>query len=157
MTIDDKIRDEKLQYGINGEAAKKYQHYHLVKLINMNLLHSKTLRGKCTDKEFLLVRILWYLNWIRRFTKIFQYFLNMEKYGPWKKIRIWTIFTQWKLLIPDQSRTIEQARLHKLRLEVMFLKDLENNVIKNDKNIKDRLSNWEKRFEIWNKYIRIWF
>ena len=56
MTIDDKIRDEKLQYGIND------QHYHLVKLINMNLLQSNTLRGKCTDKEFLLVRILWYLN-----------------------------------------------------------------------------------------------
>ena len=61
MTIDDKIRDEKLQYDINGEAAKKYQHYHLVKLINMNLLQSKTLRGKCTDTEFLLVRILYYL------------------------------------------------------------------------------------------------
>ena len=31
MTIDDKIRDEKLQYNINREAAK-YQHYHLEKV-----------------------------------------------------------------------------------------------------------------------------
>ena len=32
MQIEDKIRDEKLQFDINREAAK-YQHYHLVKLI----------------------------------------------------------------------------------------------------------------------------
>ena len=35
MTIDDKIRDEKLQYDVNRE---KYQHHHLEKLINMNML-----------------------------------------------------------------------------------------------------------------------
>ena len=35
MTIDDKIRDEKLQYDVNRE---KYQHQHLEKLINMNML-----------------------------------------------------------------------------------------------------------------------
>ena len=40
MTIDDKIRDKKLQYDINREAAK-YQHYHQVKLINMNFLQVK--------------------------------------------------------------------------------------------------------------------
>ena len=38
MTIDDKIRDEKLQYDIKQQ---KYQHYHQVKLINMNILHAK--------------------------------------------------------------------------------------------------------------------
>ena len=40
MTIDDKIRDEKLQYDTNREAAdiSKHQHYHQVKLINMNIL-----------------------------------------------------------------------------------------------------------------------
>ena len=37
MTIDDKIRDEKLKYNINREAVK-YQHYLLEKLINMNIL-----------------------------------------------------------------------------------------------------------------------
>ena len=41
MKIDDKIRDEKLQYDINREAAKKYQHSLQVKLINMNILHVK--------------------------------------------------------------------------------------------------------------------
>ena len=47
MTIDDKIRDEELQYGINKEAvssiyiSKKYQQYHRVKVINMNILQVK--------------------------------------------------------------------------------------------------------------------
>ena len=36
MTIDDKIRDEKLSYDINREAAKV-----LEKLINMNILQVK--------------------------------------------------------------------------------------------------------------------
>ena len=40
MTTDDKIKDEKLQYDINREAAK-YQHYLQVKLINMNILQAK--------------------------------------------------------------------------------------------------------------------
>ena len=40
MTIDDKIRDEKLQHDINRKAPKK-QHYHLEKLINMNILQVK--------------------------------------------------------------------------------------------------------------------
>ena len=35
MTIDVKIRDEKLQY---GSKAAKYQHYHQEKLINTNIL-----------------------------------------------------------------------------------------------------------------------
>ena len=37
MTIEDQIRDEKLQYDINREAAK-YQLYRQVKLISMNIL-----------------------------------------------------------------------------------------------------------------------
>ena len=40
MTIDDKIRDEKLQYSINRDAAK-YQHYYLGKLIKMTILRGK--------------------------------------------------------------------------------------------------------------------
>ena len=35
MTIDDKIRDEKLQYDINREL-QKHQHYHPEKLINVS-------------------------------------------------------------------------------------------------------------------------
>ena len=37
MTIDDQIRDEKLQHNINREAPE-YQPYHQAKLINMNIL-----------------------------------------------------------------------------------------------------------------------
>ena len=40
MTIDDNIRDEKLQYGINREAAK-HQLDQLEKLKNMNILQVK--------------------------------------------------------------------------------------------------------------------
>ena len=40
MTINDKIRDEKLQYDINREAAK-LSAYHLEKLININILQVK--------------------------------------------------------------------------------------------------------------------
>ena len=40
MTIEDQIRDEKLQYDINREAAK-YQLYHQVKLISMSILMVK--------------------------------------------------------------------------------------------------------------------
>ena len=40
MTIDDKIRDKKLQYDIKREAAK-YQHYYLEELINMSILQAR--------------------------------------------------------------------------------------------------------------------
>ena len=40
MTMEDQIRDEKVQYNINREAAK-YQLYHQAKLINMNTLQVK--------------------------------------------------------------------------------------------------------------------
>ena len=40
MTIDGKIRDEKLQYCIT-EKQQKYQHYHQLKLLNMNILRAK--------------------------------------------------------------------------------------------------------------------
>ena len=36
MTINDQIRDEKLWYDIDREAAK-YQLYHQIKFINMNI------------------------------------------------------------------------------------------------------------------------
>ena len=41
MIIDDKIRDEKLQYDINWETAIMSA-YHQVKLISMNILQVKT-------------------------------------------------------------------------------------------------------------------
>ena len=40
MAIDYKIRDQKLQYDTEREAAKN-QHYHLEKLIIMNILQAK--------------------------------------------------------------------------------------------------------------------
>ena len=43
MTIDDKIRDEKLQYNINKEAAK-YQLYHLEKLIILQVKKRKVIK-----------------------------------------------------------------------------------------------------------------
>ena len=41
MTIDDKIKDEKLQYDTTNRRAAKYQLCHHVKLINMNILQVK--------------------------------------------------------------------------------------------------------------------
>ena len=38
--MNEKIRDQKRQYCINREA-KKYQHYHQTKLININILQVK--------------------------------------------------------------------------------------------------------------------
>ena len=40
MTIDDKIRNEIYNMTLT-ENQQKYQHYHLEKLINMNILHVK--------------------------------------------------------------------------------------------------------------------
>ena len=48
MTIDDQIRDEPLQNDVT-EKQKKYQLYHQVKLINMNILHVK--------KNYLLIKV----------------------------------------------------------------------------------------------------
>ena len=36
MALDEKIKDGKVQYDVN-RAVKKYQYYHEVKLINMNI------------------------------------------------------------------------------------------------------------------------
>ena len=38
MTIDDEIRDEKIQFDINRETARKYSPYHRVKMISTNIL-----------------------------------------------------------------------------------------------------------------------
>ena len=61
MTIKDQIRDEKLQYDINRKAAK-YQLYHQVKLISMNILLVKIychlINSKQLNKLNLLI-VLW--------------------------------------------------------------------------------------------------
>ena len=49
MTIEDQIKDEKLQYDINREA-EKYQLYHQVKLIHANTLLVKTHCHRTNDK-----------------------------------------------------------------------------------------------------------
>ena len=40
MSIDDNIKDEKLQYELT-ENQQKNQYHHQVKLINLNILHVK--------------------------------------------------------------------------------------------------------------------
>ena len=50
MAIDDNIRDEKLPYDTNRKAAK-YQHYHLVKLININILQVKRYYQKIKEER----------------------------------------------------------------------------------------------------------
>ena len=49
MTIEDQIKDEKLQYDINREAAKS-QLYHQVKLINTNTLLVKKYYHRINNK-----------------------------------------------------------------------------------------------------------
>ena len=50
MTTDDQIRDEKIQFDVNRETARKYQPYHRVKLISMNILlvkkYYRLIKGK---------------------------------------------------------------------------------------------------------------
>ena len=48
MTIDDKIRDEKYNM-ILTVKQQKYQHYHQIKLINMNICQVK--------KHYLLIEV----------------------------------------------------------------------------------------------------
>ena len=49
MTIDDQIRDEKLQYDIN-EKQLKYLHYDQIKLVNMNTLLVKIYYHQINNK-----------------------------------------------------------------------------------------------------------
>ena len=54
-----------------------------------------SLRGKCPNTEFFLVRIFLDSDWIKIFTEWISVFSpNTGKYGP-KKLCIWTLFTQW--------------------------------------------------------------
>ena len=60
MAINDSIRDEKLRYDIEKEAAK-YRHYHQIKLININVLQLKIrhhlIKAEYLNKVSLLILI----------------------------------------------------------------------------------------------------
>ena len=47
---------------------------------------------KCLNTEIFLVRIFLHLDWIRRFT---PYSVRIRENTDQKKLRIWTLFTQW--------------------------------------------------------------
>ena len=49
MTINDQIRDEKLQYDVNTEAAK-HRLYHLVKFTNMSISQVKIFYHPISNK-----------------------------------------------------------------------------------------------------------
>ena len=50
MTIEDQIKDEKLQYDINREKLRKYLLYHQVNLINTNTLLVKKYYHRINNK-----------------------------------------------------------------------------------------------------------
>ena len=56
-------------------------------------LLSTTLREKCPNTEFILVRIFPHLDWIRRDT---LYSVWMWENTDQEQLRIWTLFTQYK-------------------------------------------------------------
>ena len=57
MTLEDQIRDEKLQYDINREAAK-ISAYHQAKLISMNILLVKRYCHLISSKELNKLNLL---------------------------------------------------------------------------------------------------
>ena len=54
-------------------------------------IYDEALCEKCPNTEFFLLRIFLYSDWIRRFTIQSE----QRKIRTRKKIRIWTLFTQW--------------------------------------------------------------
>ena len=58
------------------------------------------LHEKCPNTKFFLVRISPHLDWIRRDT----YSVWMQENTDQKKLRIWTIFTQWQCQYLFNSR-----------------------------------------------------
>ena len=68
-----------------------------------------SLREKCPNKEFFLVRIFLYSDWILRKS---PFSVQIQENTEQKKLRIWTLFTQWldtfyrcnkKLLLPESG------------------------------------------------------
>ena len=56
---------------------------------------TNSLREKCPNAEFFLVRLFLYSDWIRRFT---EYSVRIQENTDQKKLRIWKLFTQWFLV-----------------------------------------------------------
>ena len=58
-----------------------------------------TLHEKCPNTEFFLIRIFPHSDSIRGDTEYLSIFsMNVGKYGP-QKIRIWTLFMQWEIIL----------------------------------------------------------
>ena len=72
-----------------------------------------SLREKCSNTEFFVVRIFPYSDWIRRFTMSISVFRpKTGKYGP-EKIPSCILFTQWLLVWLTFSRLRIPARCSK--------------------------------------------
>ena len=63
-----------------------------------------TLREKCPNTEFFLVRIFPHLDWIRR-RSISPYSVRMRENADQKKLGIWTLFMQYQFHQIDLSET----------------------------------------------------
>ena len=64
---------------------------------------SLTLREKCPNTEFLLVRISHIRNEYGEILRISPYSFRMWENTDQKKLPIWTLFVQWKLIIQNQK------------------------------------------------------
>ena len=58
--------------------------------------NKKTLREKCPNTEFFLVRVFPLSDWIWRDTSISPYSVQIRENTNQKKLCIWTLFTQWE-------------------------------------------------------------
>ena len=67
--------------------------FHLRKGINDKNMKNP-LREKCPNTGFFLVRVFPHSDWIRR-DSISLYSVGMRRNTDQKKLRIWTLFTQW--------------------------------------------------------------
>ena len=58
-----------------------------------------TLREKCPNTEFFLIRIFPHLTEYGEIRNISPYSAQMWENTDHKKIRIWTLFTQWEMIL----------------------------------------------------------
>ena len=117
MTIDDKIRGEKLQYDIK-EKSKKYQHYHLEKFTNANILTDEDIlpseQSRITEQTKFTYSPLG-----KAFEKQIKTIEEQEK----KQIKV------LKVLKPEENKEEEIKSV-----EGLFPKEMRINEIKNDKD-----------------------
>ena len=114
MIIADKIRDEKLQYDINREE-KKYQLYHKVKLININILQAK--------KYYLLIKVEW----------LEQVYLPSFGKSFWKTNKP---IEALEVLKPEENKQDLKS------IEGIFPKEMRTNETKNE---LDEFKKWEEK------------